>query len=160
VVVATGLNATPVVPPWPGADGFTGTLLHSAGYRAPDGWAGREALVVGGGNSGLDIAADLAAGGARPVRLAIRTPPHIVKRELLGCRTTSGAWPCGRCRRAPWTPSRPPSAAPTLPDWSASGSRRRGPGSGRPSRAGGSPPSTPATGSPGSAPGRSRSSAR
>ncbi len=84
VVVATGLNATPVVPSWPGADGFTGTLLHSAGYRAPDGWAGREALVVGGGNSGLDIAADLAAGGARPVRLAIRTPPHIVGRELLG----------------------------------------------------------------------------
>jgi cation diffusion facilitator CzcD-associated flavoprotein CzcO len=40
--------------------------------------------VVGGGNSGLDIAADLAAGGARPVRLAIRTPPHIVRRELLG----------------------------------------------------------------------------
>ena len=84
VVVATGLNARPVVPAWPGAEDFPGTLLHSARYEAPDGWAGREVLVVGGGNSGLDIAADLAAGGARPVRLAIRSSPHIVPRELLG----------------------------------------------------------------------------
>ena len=84
VVVATGLNARPVVPAWPGAEEFTGTLLHSAHYEAPEAWAGREVLVVGGGNSGLDIAADLAAGGAHPVRLAIRTPPHIVPRELLG----------------------------------------------------------------------------
>jgi len=84
VVVATGLNAVPRIPAWPGAEGFTGTLVHASAYRSAEGWAGREALVAGGGNSGLDIAADLAAGGAHPVRLAIRTPPHIVGRELLG----------------------------------------------------------------------------
>jgi len=84
VVVATGLNAVPRIPPWPGAEGFAGTLLHASAYRSAEGWSGRDVLVAGGGNSGLDIAADLAAGGASPVRLAIRTPPHIVGRELLG----------------------------------------------------------------------------
>jgi len=40
--------------------------------------------VVGPGNSGAEIATDLADGGAASVRLAIRTPPHIVRRETAG----------------------------------------------------------------------------
>src|SRR5262249_46979742 len=41
-------------------------------------------LVVGGGNSGAEIAVDLADGGAAEALLAVRTPPGIVRRDTLG----------------------------------------------------------------------------
>jgi putative flavoprotein involved in K+ transport len=84
LVVATGYLHTPVVPQWPGQENWTGTLLHSADYRNPEPFRGKDVLVVGPGNSGSEIASDLAEGGASAVRLAIRTPPHIVRRETAG----------------------------------------------------------------------------
>jgi putative flavoprotein involved in K+ transport len=44
-------------------------------------------LVVGAGNSGTEIAVDLAEGGAARVRIAIRTPPNIVRRDTKGFPT-------------------------------------------------------------------------
>ncbi|MFH9265907.1 flavin-containing monooxygenase [Streptomyces sp. NPDC017546] len=84
VVVATGFNHTPRIPDWPGRDTFTGDLLHAAAYRAPAPYAGRDVLVVGIGNTGAEIAADLAEGGASRVRIAVRTVPHIVRRSTAG----------------------------------------------------------------------------
>lgn len=84
VVVATGFNHTPRLPDWPGRDGYTGELLHAGAYRNPEPYAGRDVLVVGVGNTGAEIAADLAEGGAGRVRLAVRTTPHIVRRSTLG----------------------------------------------------------------------------
>ncbi|MGP3990592.1 flavin-containing monooxygenase [Streptomyces sp. 3N207] len=98
VVVATGYNHTPYLPSWPGRDSFTGELLHASRYRSPAPFAGRDVLVVGAGNTGAEIAADLVEGGAGRVRLAVRTPPHILRRSTLG-------WPSQRsailCRRLP-----------------------------------------------------------
>jgi len=82
VVMATGYNNIPFVPDWPGS--FAGELVHSADYRNPTPYAGRRALVVGAGNSGAEIAVDLAEGGAREVSLSVRTPPNIVRRDTLG----------------------------------------------------------------------------
>lgn len=84
VVVATGFNHTPRVPEWPGRDTFTGELLHAAEYRNPAPYAGKDVLVVGIGNTGAEIAADLAEGGASRVRIAVRTAPHIVRRSTAG----------------------------------------------------------------------------
>ncbi|MFJ9621183.1 flavin-containing monooxygenase [Streptomyces sp. NPDC101181] len=84
VVVATGFNHTPRIPDWPGRDTFTGELLHAAEYRDPAPYADRDVLVVGIGNTGAEIAADLAEGGASRVRVAVRTPPHIVRRSTAG----------------------------------------------------------------------------
>ncbi|MFE3685345.1 flavin-containing monooxygenase [Streptomyces sp. NPDC059095] len=84
VVVATGFNHTPYVPGWPGAESYEGELLHAGQYRNPAPFAGRDVLVVGAGNTGAEIAADLAEGGAGRVRLAVRTPPHIVRRSTAG----------------------------------------------------------------------------
>ncbi|MEU7065337.1 NAD(P)/FAD-dependent oxidoreductase [Streptomyces sp. NPDC046161] len=89
VVVATGFNHTPALPDWPGRDEFEGRLLHAAEYRNPAPYAGRDVLVVGVGNTGAEIAADLAGGGAARVRLAVRTAPHIVRRSTAG-------WPAQR----------------------------------------------------------------
>ncbi|MFC0847724.1 flavin-containing monooxygenase [Streptomyces noboritoensis] len=84
VVVATGYNHTPYLPEWPGADSYTGTLLHAGQYRNPAPYAGKDVLVVGSGNTGAEIAVDLVDGGAGRVRLAVRTAPHILRRSTAG----------------------------------------------------------------------------
>ncbi|MFI6420108.1 flavin-containing monooxygenase [Streptomyces sp. NPDC050842] len=89
VVVATGYNHTPRLPEWPGRDAYEGELSHARAYRNPGPYEGKDVLVVGAGNTGAEIAADLAEGGAGRVRLAVRTVPHIVR------RTTAG-WPAQR----------------------------------------------------------------
>jgi putative flavoprotein involved in K+ transport len=84
VVVAAGYEHTPYVPEWPGRDRFRGALLHAAEYRNPEPFRDRDVLVVGPGCSGMEIAYDLAEGGARKVRLAVRTPPNILIRSPMG----------------------------------------------------------------------------
>ena len=78
VVVATGYEHTPVIPHWPGKDGFTGELLHSAHYRNPTSYLGKRVLVIGGGSSGFEIVTDVATGGAAKAWLSLRTPPNIL----------------------------------------------------------------------------------
>jgi putative flavoprotein involved in K+ transport len=82
VVIATGYNRAPLIPDWPGRDNFKAELIHSSTYRNPAPYRGRDVLVVGAGNSGAEIAADLVQGGARKVWLSIRTPPNIVRRNV------------------------------------------------------------------------------
>lgn len=93
VVVATGFNHTPRMPRWPGVEAYARAegreLLHAAAYRVPAPYAGRDVLVVGVGNTGAEIAVDLAEGGAARVRLAVRGAPYIVRRSTLG-------WPSQR----------------------------------------------------------------
>jgi putative flavoprotein involved in K+ transport len=84
VVVATGHAHTPYVPDWPGLESYTGQLRHAREYRNPVPFAGLDVLVAGAGNSGSEIAADLGAGGARRVWIAVRTPPQIVRRDVAG----------------------------------------------------------------------------
>lgn len=84
VVVATGYNHVPHVPPWPGRDRFTGQLIHSSAFRNAVPYQGKDVLVVGAGNSAAEIAKILGAGGAARVRLAVRTLPHLVPLQLLG----------------------------------------------------------------------------
>jgi putative flavoprotein involved in K+ transport len=84
VVVATGYNHTPFMPEYPGRDGFEGELTHASRYRNAEPYRGRDVLVVGSGNTGAEIAVDLVEGGARRVRLAVRTPPNIVRRQVGG----------------------------------------------------------------------------
>lgn len=84
VVVATGFNQTPVLPDWPGAGEFTGELLHASSYRNATPYVGKDVLVVGSGNTGAEIALDLIEAGAHSVRVSVRTPPHIVRRQQNG----------------------------------------------------------------------------
>jgi putative flavoprotein involved in K+ transport len=84
VIVATGYNGAPFIPDWPGLDGFTGELIHSFEYRNPAPFRGRDVLVVGAGNSGAELATDVADGGASRSRLSVRNPPQIVRRATAG----------------------------------------------------------------------------
>jgi putative flavoprotein involved in K+ transport len=72
------------VPDWPGRESFDGELVHSSAYRNPHPYRGRDVLVVGAGNSGAEIATDVAEGGAARSRLSVRTPPQIVRRSTAG----------------------------------------------------------------------------
>ena len=83
VVIATGWDAVPVLPDWPGRESFVPELNHSSDFRGGRRYASRDVLVVGFGNSGIDIAGHLIAAGAR-VRVSMRTPPNLARREILG----------------------------------------------------------------------------
>jgi cation diffusion facilitator CzcD-associated flavoprotein CzcO len=64
-------------------DTYAGALLHSRDYRNGEAFRGRDVLVVGFGNSGGEIAVDLAEHGARPA-IAVRSPVNVLPRDLLG----------------------------------------------------------------------------
>jgi cation diffusion facilitator CzcD-associated flavoprotein CzcO len=81
VVVATGYENEPAIPEWPGREGFRPPLMHSAAYRNATPFRGRRVLVVGPGCSGMEIAHDLAAGGAAEVLLSVRTAPNVLLRQ-------------------------------------------------------------------------------
>lgn len=72
VIAATGNFARPHRPDLPGLDTFTGTVLHSREYHTPGPYAGQRIIVVGGGNSAVQIAAELA--GHAHVTITTRTP--------------------------------------------------------------------------------------
>ena len=80
VVLATGYENEPLIPDWDGRESFAGELIHSADYRNAERFKSRRVLVVGPGCSGMEIAHDVATGGAAKVWLAVRTPPTIISR--------------------------------------------------------------------------------
>jgi len=82
VVSATGTWSAPNVARLPNADGFAGRIMHSAAYRSPDAFAGMRVVVLGGGNSGAQIVADLYEHAA--VTWATRTPPSFLPDDIDG----------------------------------------------------------------------------
>jgi indole-3-pyruvate monooxygenase len=83
VVVATGYNGVANRPEFPGLGGFNGSVVHTETYKNPQPYVGRRTLVVGCGNSGAEIALDLAEHGI-DVAMVVRGPVHVVPRDLFG----------------------------------------------------------------------------
>ena len=83
VVVATGYSRVPNPERLPEQERFRGPVVHSSSYRNAEGFAGQRVLVVGAGNTGAEIALDLANCGAKPT-LTVRAPVNVVPRDLLG----------------------------------------------------------------------------
>ena len=82
VIVATGPFQTPFVPPLAAGLDDSVTQLHSADYRSPAALPEGPALVVGGGNSGFQIAEELA--GTRSVELSVGSAYPALPQRLLG----------------------------------------------------------------------------
>ena len=74
LVVASGENAEPILPAFPGMKNFTaGRVFHSSQYKSGAEFQGKKVLVVGCGNSGMEISLDLVNFGAKPT-LVVRSP--------------------------------------------------------------------------------------
>jgi cation diffusion facilitator CzcD-associated flavoprotein CzcO len=80
VVMATGVSGIPNWPDIPTLKNFGGTVQHSSQYSDGEEWTGKNALVIGTGNSGHDIAQDLHSSGAH-VTLVQRSPTLITSIE-------------------------------------------------------------------------------
>ena len=80
VVMATGVSGIPNLPAIPSLRNFRGKILHSSRYDDGEAWKGKNAVVIGTGNSGHDIAQDLYSSGSH-VTLVQRSPTLIVNIE-------------------------------------------------------------------------------
>jgi putative flavoprotein involved in K+ transport len=82
VIVATGQFGAPHVPDLPGMTEYTGELLHVSAYKRPEAYASRRVVVVGGGNSAVQVAVELDQ--VADVTLAIRSALRIREQRPLG----------------------------------------------------------------------------
>lgn len=83
VVWACGQQHTPYAPEIPGAETFTGELLHSSQYKSNQIFAGRRVMVIGAGNSGVDIVSDAAAVATRAT-LSMRRGYWMLPKRVFG----------------------------------------------------------------------------
>ncbi len=83
VVMATGYNGVPRLPSVSGVERFHGTAIHAGTYKNAAPYRGKRTLVVGCGNSGAEIALDLAEQGV-DVAMVVRGPVHVVARDMFG----------------------------------------------------------------------------
>ncbi len=83
VIVATGMNHTPVIPPFDGLTSFEGKVLHSSQYKNGETFAGKKVLVVGFGNSACEQAICLHEHGAYP-SLSVRSAVNVLPKEIFG----------------------------------------------------------------------------
>lgn len=83
VAVCSGLHQHPHLPHLPGQETFTGALLHGAQYRRPAQVAGKRVLIVGAGESGADVVAEVSAHAAETV-LSLRRGVAVLPRSMFG----------------------------------------------------------------------------
>ncbi|KAL5982695.1 hypothetical protein ACLOJK_016771 [Asimina triloba] len=82
LVVATGENSKGFIPDVPGLQTFSGEIVHSSAFKSGRGCGGKAVLVVGSGNSGMEIALDLSNHEAKTA-IVVRSPVHVVTREMV-----------------------------------------------------------------------------
>ncbi|URD84604.1 Flavin-binding monooxygenase-like [Musa troglodytarum] len=86
LVVATGENAEKVVPELEGLGGFGGDVIHACDYKSGEAYRGKRVLVIGCGNSGMELCLDLCDHDAFPA-MVVRDSVHVLPREVLGKST-------------------------------------------------------------------------
>lgn len=82
VIAASGTWSSPYIPDVPGRANFGGVQMHSARYHNPDAFEGKRVLVVGGGNSGAQIHAELSQTAAST--WVTLTPPVFLPDDVDG----------------------------------------------------------------------------
>lgn len=91
LVMATGIWSAPVRPRLPGEEQFAGPILHSRDYRNPQPFCGQRVLVVGAGNSGAEIAVDLAVHGVK-TGIVVRSGVAFVPRPRSAAAMRLVSW--------------------------------------------------------------------
>ncbi len=83
LIAAPGVTWHPNRPDFPGLDTFRGQARHSVTYRHPDEFRHQRVLIVGGGNSGADIACD-AARNADAAFFSVRRGYRYIPKHIFG----------------------------------------------------------------------------
>ncbi|XP_057958861.1 probable indole-3-pyruvate monooxygenase YUCCA4 isoform X3 [Malania oleifera] len=86
LIVATGENAEPIIPEIPGAERFQGCVVHTSSYKSGSEYKNQKVLVVGCGNSGMEVSLDLCRNNASP-HMVVRNTVHVLPREMFGFST-------------------------------------------------------------------------
>ncbi|XVE71624.1 hypothetical protein DITRI_Ditri10aG0166000 [Diplodiscus trichospermus] len=86
LIVATGENAEPVIPDIPGIHKFKGPVVHTNLYKSGSEFKNRRVLVIGCGNSGMEVSLDLCRHNAIPY-MVVRNTVHVLPREMFGFST-------------------------------------------------------------------------
>ncbi len=86
IVCANGVTWHPNLPDYPGLDRFNGEVRHSVTHRSAESFKGRRVLIVGAGNSGVDIACD-AARTAEAAFISVRRGYRFVPKHIFGVPT-------------------------------------------------------------------------
>ncbi|VFQ78122.1 unnamed protein product [Cuscuta campestris] len=81
LVVATGETSIPFIPEVKGMERFAGEIIHSTAYKNGEKYRDKRVLVVGSGNSGMEIAFDLSNYGAK-TSIVVRSPFHIISKGM------------------------------------------------------------------------------
>lgn len=81
VVIASGHHHDPLWPEFAGE--FRGEIIHAKQYKTPEQIRGKRVLVIGGGNSGCDLAVEAAAHGSAAF-LSLRRGYHFLPKFLFG----------------------------------------------------------------------------
>ena len=84
VIIATGHERVPLIPDWPGRDGFTGNLIHAADFGRADQYDGKSVLVVGAGNSGVDVLNHLTTENTSALWVSVRQGATVLPTRVLG----------------------------------------------------------------------------
>lgn len=87
VVVCTGVNRAQRMPIIAGLESFDGIVRHSEDFGDAQQYHGRRVLIIGGGNSGFDVASHLARTPVKELVMSIRTPPSVAPKEIFGVPT-------------------------------------------------------------------------
>ncbi|XP_077225421.1 putative indole-3-pyruvate monooxygenase YUCCA4 [Tasmannia lanceolata] len=86
LIIATGENAEPVIPKISGIEKFNGPVIHTSVYKSGADFRQQKVLVVGSGNSGMEVSLDLSNHNATPYLVA-RNTVHVLPREMFGFST-------------------------------------------------------------------------
>jgi cation diffusion facilitator CzcD-associated flavoprotein CzcO/amino acid transporter len=86
LINATGVTWHANRPPIKGEESFKGKIMHSVEYRTPAEFDGKRVLIVGAGNSGVDIASD-AATHAEQAFLSVRRGYRFIPKYIFGVPT-------------------------------------------------------------------------
>lgn len=82
IITTTGTYRKPFIPSLKGLDEFSGEQIHSKDYKSPEGFSGKHVLVVGEGNSGAQILAELS--NFTLTYWAVKSAPEFLPEDVDG----------------------------------------------------------------------------
>lgn len=95
IIVATGENAEPAIPEIVGMERFQGPVVHTSGYKSGSEFRKQRVLVVGCGNSGMEVSLDLCRHNASPhlvVRNSVSSSKSLYILKVLNFWTNFLMW--------------------------------------------------------------------